>query len=71
MQLYVIRYSETEMGKNKVIATVQEPLNANEINQAISIRKELKNLNIDFSQCYRVEEEEIFYFNPFEFKEVI
>lgn len=33
--------------------------------------KELKNLNINFSQCYRVEEEEIFYFNPFEFKEII
>lgn len=32
---------------------------------------ELKKCKIDFSQSYRVEEEEIFYFNPFEFQEVI
>ena len=32
--------------------------------------KELKFAKIDFSQSYRVEEEEIYYFNPFESKEV-
>lgn len=32
--------------------------------------KDLKSAKIDFSQSYRVEETEIFYFNPFEFKEV-
>lgn len=32
--------------------------------------KDLKVAKIDFSQSYRVEECEIFYFNPFEFKEV-
>lgn len=31
----------------------------------------LKSYKIDFSQSYRVEEENIFYFNPFEFKEVV
>ncbi len=34
--------------------------------------KKLKDSKIDFSQSYRVEEvEEIFYFNPFEFQEVV
>lgn len=32
--------------------------------------KELKNARIDFSQSYKVEEIELFYFNPFEAKEV-
>lgn len=32
--------------------------------------KDLKLAKIDFSQSYRVEETEIFYFNPFEYKEV-
>lgn len=31
MQLYVIRHGETEMEKNNVIATVDEPLNSNGI----------------------------------------
>ena len=33
--------------------------------------KELKNAKIDFSQSYKIEEIEIFYFNPFEAKEVV
>lgn len=33
--------------------------------------KDLKIANVDFSQSYKVEEKEIFYFNPFQFKEVI
>lgn len=33
--------------------------------------KELKQAKIDFSQSYKVEEEKIFYFNPFEYKEVV
>ena len=32
--------------------------------------KELKNAKIDFSQSYKIEEIELFYFNPFEAKEV-
>ena len=32
--------------------------------------QELKDAKIDFSQSYKIEEKEIFYFNPFEFKEV-
>lgn len=26
---------------------------------------------VDFSQSYKIEEKEIFYFNPFEYKEVV
>lgn len=32
--------------------------------------KELKEAKVDFSQCYKIEEHEIFSFNPFEFEEV-
>ena len=51
MQLYVIRHGETEMGKNRVFASVEEQLNYNGINQAINAGKELKNLNIDIVYC--------------------
>lgn len=33
--------------------------------------KDLKYSKIDFSQSYKIEEKEIFYFNPFEYKEVV
>lgn len=33
--------------------------------------KDLKHAKIDFSQSYKIEEKEIFYFNPFEYKEVV
>lgn len=33
--------------------------------------KELKMAKIDFNQSYKIEEKEIFYFNPFEYKEVV
>lgn len=33
--------------------------------------KELKQAKIDFSQSYKIEENKIYYFNPFEFKEVV
>ena len=32
---------------------------------------DLRSARIDFSQTYKVQEEEIFYFNPFEYKEVV
>lgn len=51
MQLYVIRHGETEMGKNRLIASIQEPLNDTGINQAKNIGKELNNLNIDIVYC--------------------
>lgn len=51
MQIYVIRHGETNMGKNKVIATVDEPLNSNGIQQAINVGKELSKLNIDLIYC--------------------
>lgn len=34
MKLYVIRHGETEMGKNEIIATEDEPLNEFGIQQA-------------------------------------
>lgn len=33
--------------------------------------KFLKEAKVDFSQSYKVEERELFYFNPFEYKEVV
>lgn len=33
--------------------------------------KDLKQAKIDFSQSYKVEEKEIYYFNPFDYKEVV
>lgn len=33
--------------------------------------KELKIAKVDFSQSYKIEEKKIFYFNPFEYKEVV
>lgn len=33
--------------------------------------KALKEAKVDFSQSYKVEEKELFYFNPFEYKEVV
>ena len=32
---------------------------------------DLKNARVDFSQSYKIQEEEMFYFNPFEYQEVI
>lgn len=55
MQLYVIRHGETEMGKNKVIATVDEPLNSNGMQQAIDVGKELNKLDIDIVYCSPIE----------------
>lgn len=55
MQLYVIRHGETDMGKNKVIATKDEPLNNNGIQQAISVGKELNKLDIDLVYCSPIE----------------
>ena len=46
MNLYVIRHGETNMEKNKIIATEKEQLNYNAIQQAISIGKELNKLEI-------------------------
>ena len=51
MHLYVIRHGETNMGKDKIIATVEEPLNENGIKQAINLGKELNDLDIDLIYC--------------------
>ncbi len=51
MNLYVIRHGETNMGKNKMIATEDEDLNDNGITQAINISNELNELNINFIYC--------------------
>ena len=55
MNLYVIRHGETDMGKNKIIATESEPLNNNGIQQAMKVGKELKDLNIDKIYCLPIE----------------
>lgn len=47
MEIYVVRHGETEAGKNKIIADIEEPLNNNGIQQAKNISKELCDLNID------------------------
>lgn len=55
MNLYVIRHGETNMGKNKIIANEKEPLNYNGIQQAISIGKELNELDINLIYCSPIE----------------
>lgn len=51
MKIYVIRHGETEMGKNRFIATKEEPLNSNGIEQAIRVGKDVRKLNIDLIYC--------------------
>ena len=60
MKLYVIRHGETEMGKNEIIATEEEPLNKIGIQQAQKVGKELKKLNIDY----------LIWYAPFKYYEV-
>lgn len=55
MKVYVVRHGETNMGKNKLIATEQEPLNENGIKQAIELGKKLNNLNIEVVYCSPIE----------------
>ena len=55
MKLYVIRHGETEMGKNEIIATEDEPLNKFGMNQAQKVGKELKKLDIDIIYCSPIE----------------
>lgn len=55
MKLYVIRHGETNMGKNNIIASEDEPLNANGKKQAINIGKELRKLSIDRIYCSPIE----------------
>ena len=44
MNVYVIRHGETNMGKNNIIATEDEPLNEAGIIQAIKVGKEIRKL---------------------------
>lgn len=55
MKLYVVRHGETDMGKNRLIATVDEPLNDCGISQAINLGFELRNRNIDTIYCSPIE----------------
>lgn len=55
MKIYVIRHGETEQGKNKIIANLNEPLNKNGVNQAINVGKELRKLDINIIYCSPVE----------------
>lgn len=47
MKIYVVRHGETEMGKNRLIATREEPLNKNGQIQAIRAGEKLKRMNIN------------------------
>ena len=51
MKLYVVRHGETDMGKNKIIATIEEPLNSTGIRQAIELGTELNDKDIDLIFC--------------------
>ncbi len=51
MNVYVIRHGETNMGKNNIIATEDEPLNEAGIIQAIKVGKEIRKLNINKVYC--------------------
>lgn len=55
MKLYVIRHGETEMGKNEIIATEDEPLNEFGIQQAKKIGENLRKLDIDVIYCSPIE----------------
>ncbi len=55
MKLYVIRHGETQMGKNGIIATEDEPLNEFGIKQAKEIGDSLKTLDIDLVYCSPIE----------------
>ena len=55
MKIYVIRHGETEQGKNRIIANLNEPLNENGIKQAINVGKELKKLNFNKIYCSPIE----------------
>ena len=55
MKIYVVRHGETNMGKNKVIATEEEPLNENGIQQAILLGEKLRNKKIDIVYCSTIQ----------------
>lgn len=55
MKVNVIRHGETNMGKNNIIATEDEPLNETGKKQAIEVGKEIKKLNIDRIYCSPIE----------------
>lgn len=51
MKLYVIRHGQTEQGKNRIIANLDEPLNNNGRNQAVDVGNEIRNLFVDKIYC--------------------
>lgn len=51
MQLYVVRHGETDMGRNRIIASVEVPLNDLGRQQAIKLGLELNSKNIDLIYC--------------------
>ncbi len=55
MKIYVIRHGETEQGRNRIIANLNEPLNENGVQQAINVGKELKKLNLSKIYCSPIE----------------
>ena len=65
MSLYVIRHGETDMGKNKIIATMGESLNSHGIEQAITVGKEIRKLKLDRIFCSPIQrvKDTLYYFN--------
>ena len=51
MKLYVIRHGETDMGQKEIIASEEELLNNNGIEQALKLGNDLKNIKIDKVYC--------------------
>lgn len=65
MSLYVIRHGETEMGKNRIIATMDELLNPYGIEQAIAVGREIRKLKLDRIFCSPIQraKDTLHYFN--------
>lgn len=65
MSLYVIRHGETNTGKNKIIATMDESLNSHGIEQAITVGKEIRKLKLDRIFCSPIQrvKDTLHYFN--------
>lgn len=55
MKIYVIRHGETEQGRNRIIANLNEPLNENGVQQAINVGEKLKKLNLSKIYCSPIE----------------
>lgn len=51
MVIYCVRHGETELGKNKIIATREEPLNNTGIQQAVDLGEKFRDILLDKVYC--------------------